>query len=741
SGYIFNAPLPSTSMPENIIAWMAYDLHPGSGSCHYYYDSSNHQFIVQFNNWTDYGSRTGNYTSQIIIKENGKILLQYKTIINAVSGAVGIQNSDRTSGMTISYNNAGFFKDLYAIEIFNNPSYWLSLSDESLFVSAGNSDDITLDVSALDLLAGIYELYVSIIPEDYTAYTESVPVALTVVGAPNISVQDSVDFNTVFTGVTDSLTVIFNNIGTDTLNISAVDFSITEFSIDTTAFSVPPKSSVERTVSFNSAVSGIFNSIMTINSNDPDEPARSVILRAEAVDPPIISVSPEFFDVTVNSGDSTVQTLTISNTGGSDLDWHIDISEADRIIKTTSLYEQYKHLTSYEESSDKHNSGAGKVAPIPMNKIEELKGDIQILAWTTYADMAREYPNTLNAISQYFTDYTVSTSTSTNPAALNAELSGKDIFLIPEQEGGSASIFTSLGSSWATTLTNFVNNGGTVIFCGSNGVYYPAHEILNSSGLMTMSYSDWEQSGTMTVDTTHFITDGLPASIPAQDATSLYTITDSSSDELVTMYGNTAIAAKEMGRGHVVLLGYDYYDYDDNAAKLISNAIQWAGSFSEIDPDITSGTIYAGSSQGVLITVQTIDMNAGEYNYNINITSNDPVNPEIVVQLKVAIITSISDDWPDLLPKQYKLKQNYPNPFNPLTTIVYGLPEQAEVTIEIYNMLGQKVETLINGDLKQAGYHKVEWNTQQLSGGIYFYRINAIGNKKFSSVKKMVLTK
>ena len=173
---------------------------------------------------------------------------------------------------------------------------------------------------------------------------------------------------------------------------------------------------------------------------------------------------------------------------------------------------------------------------------------------------------------------------------------------------------------------------------------------------------------------------------------------------------------------------------------LANQTFDWLAGHSALDIDVESGTIFAGSSEDVLINVQTVGINLGEHNFIISIASNDPIKSNIGVPLKLTISSSISD-WSDLLPKQYELMQNYPNPFNPFTTIVYGLPELAKITIEIYNMSGQKVETLINGNIKQAGYHKAVWNSHQMASGIYFYSINARGEKEFRTVKKMILNK
>jgi len=94
------------------------------------------------------------------------------------------------------------------------------------------------------------------------------------------------------------------------------------------------------------------------------------------------------------------------------------------------------------------------------------------------------------------------------------------------------------------------------------------------------------------------------------------------------------------------------------------------------------------------------------------------------------------------LPVAVALHQNNPNPFNPITSIDFDLPEKGNVTLEVYNMLGQKVHTLVSGEL-EAGYHTVRWNGTDDSGrelvsGVYFYKLDT-GNESFT--RKMVLLK
>lgn len=89
------------------------------------------------------------------------------------------------------------------------------------------------------------------------------------------------------------------------------------------------------------------------------------------------------------------------------------------------------------------------------------------------------------------------------------------------------------------------------------------------------------------------------------------------------------------------------------------------------------------------------------------------------------------------IPNNYSLSQNYPNPFNPSTQIRFTIPEKAHVKLEVFNLIGQKVADLINGEMN-AGEYSITFNANGLSSGIYLYRLQA-GN--FSSVKKMILMK
>lgn len=88
-------------------------------------------------------------------------------------------------------------------------------------------------------------------------------------------------------------------------------------------------------------------------------------------------------------------------------------------------------------------------------------------------------------------------------------------------------------------------------------------------------------------------------------------------------------------------------------------------------------------------------------------------------------------------PAKFELAQNYPNPFNPATSIKFTLPQSSDVTLKIYNALGQEVKTIVNRFM-ESGSHTINFDASDLNSGIYFYKLDA---GQFSEVKKMTLIK
>ena len=123
--------------------------------------------------------------------------------------------------------------------------------------------------------------------------------------------------------------------------------------------------------------------------------------------------------------------------------------------------------------------------------------------------------------------------------------------------------------------------------------------------------------------------------------------------------------------------------------------------------------------------VRQKSMNDVYSNYSSIVTVNGIFNP---TDKNIAIVK---------IPSEYRLDQNHPNPFNPTTTIQYQIPEDANVVVKVYNLLGSEVATLVN-EFKPTGYYTVKFDASSLPSGLYLYKISA---GTFSETRKMLLMK
>lgn len=108
----------------------------------------------------------------------------------------------------------------------------------------------------------------------------------------------------------------------------------------------------------------------------------------------------------------------------------------------------------------------------------------------------------------------------------------------------------------------------------------------------------------------------------------------------------------------------------------------------------------------------------------------------------VPSVTGIADEHPQQVPATFYLGQNYPNPFNPTTTIEYQIADDAFVTLNVYDILGREISTLVN-DHQMAGRYRVTFDARRLATGMYFYKLQVTNAKArvFSDIKRMVLMK
>ena len=208
------------------------------------------------------------------------------------------------------------------------------------------------------------------------------------------------------------------------------------------------------------------------------------------------------------------------------------------------------------------------------SKIVPVQYAPKILAYVQYTDYGQEYPNTLKAVESTFGpnyiliemwDYT----------QLDSMIQGKDILLIPEQEYASLSTMQMIGSAWSETLSNFLENGGVIIVCdfvvGSGGTY----GILTGAELMSISVANYRTWYTLyLVDPTDPLVEGISSSFIAPDGTISFVTGEANVVVDDGIY--PVVIRKEIDRGHVVLLGFDFYSSNADTEQILGNAVALA---------------------------------------------------------------------------------------------------------------------------------------------------------------------
>ncbi len=199
---------------------------------------------------------------------------------------------------------------------------------------------------------------------------------------------------------------------------------------------------------------------------------------------------------------------------------------------------------------------------------------------------------------------------------------------------------------------------------------------------------------------------------------------------------SATIGIQNSTRTIALQIAYNQYYVHNDLAVMIKAG--W------LSADPRSGTVGPGNNSDVTITFDATTLDEGTYTGSLVVTGYDMNHmvDEITVPVTFHVNATGVEDVIAGLPSEFALHQNYPNPFNPNTEVKFDLPVDSRVKLEIFNVLGQKVTTVTDEDMK-AGYKSVTWNGndhggQQVASGVYFYKLTA-GDHVFT--KKMMMLK
>jgi len=253
----------------------------------------------------------------------------------------------------------------------------------------------------------------------------------------------------------------------------------------------------------------------------------------------------------------------------------------------------------------------------------------------------------------------------------------------------------------------------------------------NGNSSIMVVVSDGSEADTTSFELTVNAVNDMPLSFILNDQDSIFITMDNYSSDSIVFTWDEAVDVDVDG---------DELLYDFTASLLVNGQVMTEYSLSSLN-----NTEIKIDHQSVFDAIFTAEAMSGELEWDVSVydtsevevlSENGPLSLAIDASDAVLYINE------ELLPDVFALHQNYPNPFNPITTLRYDLPENSDVTIIIYDMLGRQVKTLVSQS-QEAGYKSIIWNAtndygKPVSAGIYLYQIQA---GEYISTKKMVLLK
>ena len=500
------------------------------------------------------------------------------------------------------------------IELLENEIIFLSgavdfvtATPTSATIVPGSSLDITVAFDAAGLNGGEYAANVVITNNDPDESEVLIPVRLHVTGAPDIAISDeSFDFGTLFVGASATAVLTVTNDGTDLLTVSDIVSDNDDYTVDTTSFDLNPGESQEVEIQFTPSLEGDRSATLTLTSNDVDEGTVDIALSGSGLLPPDITVSPETLEEDLFTGETSTQTVTITNDGDSELTWAISPqfpeTETSGLDITTPLEDILESLnTNFSAITDRvperFDFSDGETGTSISDGGSDMYDGGNILS----TDLGGPIPYSNNTI----VDSTVFGSrgryfTRKYPGLfmLVAEMNDVSRFEINGNLGADGG-----GSVDGTVLE--VNTLGTRFFGFVKRVYDARDPSVNHLIIVEDNSSASHEFSTNTNNDFHRVSN-------LSENTRLYYL----------LYAGT---------------GGRYIDDSDTLgimeAFLDAAALRppWIGT------NPTSGTTAVGESTSVDINFDAAGLNGGDYSANVVITNNDPDESEVLIPVRLHV--------------------------------------------------------------------------------------------------------
>ncbi|MDA3890511.1 MAG: S8 family serine peptidase [Salinivirgaceae bacterium] len=217
----------------------------------------------------------------------------------------------------------------------DNSNDWLTISNETDTITAGNSKLLPFEIKTKEMLAGKYKAKLCFETNAPNLHNDTVLIDMLLTGHPVLEVStDTITYDSIFVGVNYFKQITLRNIGTDTLKISNIASTSLSIITDTTSLQILPQSLYNLLITYNPSVSGIINEELTITSNDTNGATFTIPILGNSFMPPICNLSTDSIEFNLYTGATTESKITLKNAGGSDLTYLVNYEYLNKIDTT-----------------------------------------------------------------------------------------------------------------------------------------------------------------------------------------------------------------------------------------------------------------------------------------------------------------------------------------------------------------------------------------------------------------------
>ena len=702
-----NQPIPTADEPNGIIAplWTDFDLSTGGSA--YYGLTPDGRFAIQYEEAPRFLEAEGN-TFQIILGENGTIEFQYEALNSPTTdvGTVGIESPAGDDGLQIAFDET-YLESSFAILIGQETLLVSDVSPASGVVAPGQSLTVTVTIDADELFAGTYDDDLIIVSNDPVRPTTAVDVLVTVTGNPMVMVDPSmIGFGEVLLGSEGVETVTVTNTGTDVLMIGAITSDNPLFSASTpSSTTVAPGGTATFTVTFTPAQLASSSGTITVSTDAGD---RTIAVSGVAAPAPVMSVTPESLTFSVAPGEtSDAQTLTIQNDG-----------VGTGTYSATALFSG--DLGTVPQTADLQPGAGEGLSTASASATPRIPGESTGVRTFKSGDQVTITHSESQAIEPITG---ISCPTPPNSHFRVFDLADFDItgdFDVTSVEFGIESM-----SFDETTEVILYTLDGDFVLDNLTEVARVDAPVGPANDLSIVSFdisAEFSSADVMVVE--WFVPTARPffgGNAAGQSSPTYLQGSGCSIDE------PTDIATIPDGAGGT-------FDANFWVVNVTGTVAASAGDIVQITP--ASGSIAPAQNEDISVSIDASGLDAGTYDFVIDIETNDPANPVLTVPVTVTVAAGVSNEDGSAV-TEFALEASAPNPSAGQTSLRYAVPETSEVLIEVYDLMGRRVATLVDGE-QAPGRKTVQWDAGSLAGGVYVYRMTA---GSFAQTMKMVVVR